>query len=113
MKIPKGDKIIIKANIGFRHSEHPKELDLKSTYMILQYLNSTKEKSIHYKGDKNITVYSDADNYEDKKTRKSTTGYIFLNGNNPISWKSQLQKCTTLSTVEAEFVSLTECTKHV
>jgi len=48
MKIPKGDKIIIKANIGFRHSEHPKELDLKSTYMILQYLNSTKEKSIHY-----------------------------------------------------------------
>jgi len=57
-------------------------------------------------------VYSDADYAEDKETRKSTTGYIFLNGNSPISWKSQLQKCVTLSTVEAEFVSLTECTKH-
>jgi len=49
--------------------------------MILQYLNSTKEKSIHYKGNKKKKY----------KTRKSTTGYIFLNGNSPISWKSQLQ----------------------
>jgi len=53
--------------------------------MILQYLNSTKEKSIHYIGDKNISVYSDADFDEDEETRKSTTGYIFLNGNSPIS----------------------------
>jgi len=30
-------------------------------------------------------VYSDADYAEDKETRKSTTGYIFLNGNSPIS----------------------------
>ena len=95
-----------------RHSEYPKEVDLKSAHMILQYLNSTKEKSIHYKGDKNISVYCDADFAEDEETRKSTTGYIFLNGDSPISWKSQLQKCVTLSTAEAEFVSLTECTKH-
>jgi len=61
-------------------------------------------------------VYSDADYAEDNETRKPTTGYIFLNGNCPISWKSQLQKCVTLSTAEAvaeaEFVSLIECTKH-
>jgi len=79
--------------------------------MILQYLNSTKEKSIHYIGDTNISVYSDADFAEDEETRKSTTGYIYHNGNSPISWKSQLQKCVTLSTAKAEF-RLTECTKH-
>ena len=80
--------------------------------MIPQYFNSTKEKLIHYKGYKNIMVYSDADYTEDKETRKSTTGYIFLNGNSPISWKSQLQKCLTMSIAETEFVNLTECTKH-
>jgi len=48
--------------------------------MILQYLNSTKEKSIQYKEDKNITVYSNVNFAEDKEKRKSITGYIFLNG---------------------------------
>ena len=37
--------------------------------------------------------------------------YILL-GKIPTSWKSQLQKNVTLSTAEAEFVSLTECTKQ-
>ena len=77
--------IAFAVNQAARHSENPREVDLKSTYMILQYLNSTKEKSIHYIGDKNISVYSDADFDEDEETRKSTTGYIFLNGNSPIS----------------------------
>ena len=104
--------IAFAVNQAARHSENLREVDLKSAYMILQYLNSTKEKSIHYIRDKNISVYSDADFAEDEETRKSTTGYIFLNGNSPISWKSQLQKCVTLSTAEAEFVSITKCTKH-
>jgi len=37
---------------------------------------------------------------------------MFLLGNNPISWKSQIQRNVTLSTAEVEFVSLTECAKH-
>jgi len=37
--------------------------------------------------------------------------YIYLE-KRPISWKSQLQKNVTLSTAEAEFISLTECTKQ-
>jgi len=44
-----------------------------------------------------------------KKTRRSTSRFIFLHGDSPISWKSQLQKSVTLPTAEAEFVSLTEC----
>jgi len=33
-------------------------------------------------------------------------------GESPISWKSQLQKIVTLSTAEAEYVSLIECVKQ-
>jgi len=47
----------------------------------------------------------------DEATRRSVSGYIFLLGNNPISWKSQIQKNVTLSTAEAKIVSLTECIK--
>jgi len=36
---------------------------------------------------------------------------MFLQSNNPISWKFQIQRNVTLSTVEAEFVSLIECEK--
>jgi len=56
--------------------------------------------------------YSDSDFDNDEKRRWSTSGYIFLLGKSPILWKSQLQKNVTLSTAEAEFVSLTECTKQ-
>ena len=47
-----------------------------------------------------------------KKTRRSTSGFIFLLGDSPISWKSQQQKSVILSTAEAEFVSLTEYAKQ-
>jgi len=39
--------------------------------MILQYLYSMKEKSIHYERDKDISVYSDTDFAEDEETIKS------------------------------------------
>lgn len=46
------------------------------------------------------------------KKQENQQNIYFLIGNSPISWKSQLQKCVTLSTAEAEFVSITKCTKH-
>ena len=38
--------------------------------------------------------------------------YIFVLGNSPISWKSITQKNIALSTTEAEYSSLIECTKQ-
>ena len=99
-------------NQAARHAENPTEVDLKSALMILRYLKSTKEKSIYYYGSKNLIAYSDADFAGDEETRKSTSGYIFLFGKSPISWKSETQKSITLSTTEAEYVALTECAKQ-
>jgi len=104
--------IAFAVNQAARHAENPTEIDYKALLTILQYLKSTKDKSIHYNGDCKLVGYSDADFANDESTRKSTSGYIYLLGNSPISWKSQLQRNITLSTAEAEFVSLTECSKH-
>eukprot|EP00833_Pecoramyces_ruminatium_P010518 jgi/Orpsp1_1/1184550/evm.model.c7180000089992.1 len=96
-------------NQASRHSEEPREIDYRALMTILQYLKSTKDKSIIYDGSRNFTGYSDSDFAGDEETRKSTSGYIYLLGNSPISWKSQLQRTVTLSSAEAEYVSLTDC----
>ncbi|KAI5339323.1 hypothetical protein L3X38_018595 [Prunus dulcis] len=38
--------------------------------------------------------------------RRSTTGHVFFMGSGAISWASKKQQVVTLSTTEAEFVSL-------
>jgi len=99
-------------NQASRNCEHPTTIDYKALLLILQYLKSTINKSIYYNGKNRLVGFSDADYANDEATRRSVSGYIFLLGNSPISWKSQIQRNVTLSTAEAEFVSLTECAKH-
>jgi hypothetical protein len=50
--------------------------------------------------------YSDADWAGDLDKRRSTTGYIFQMAGGPVSWSSQLQATTALSTVEAEYMAI-------
>ena len=55
-----------------------------------------------------IEGYCDSDYAGDKDTRRSVTGYaIYLNGC-LIAWKSKSQRSVTLSSSEAEYVSISE-----
>ena len=36
---------------------------------------------------------------------KSTSSYIFTPSGDAISWRSKLQECTTVSTIEAEYIA--------
>jgi hypothetical protein len=56
--------------------------------------------------------YSDADFAGHVDQRKSTSGYLFVLGGGPVSWKSQRQRTVTLSTTEAEYVALTEAIRE-
>jgi hypothetical protein len=57
--------------------------------------------------------YSDSDYAGDLDQRKLTSGYLFILGGGPISWKSRLQHAVTLSSTEAEYTALTEATREV
>ena len=51
--------------------------------------------------------YVNADFAGDVNSRKSTTRFVFTLGSTTISWASNLQKITTLSTTEAVYVAAT------
>ncbi|XP_039309080.1 secreted RxLR effector protein 161-like [Solenopsis invicta] len=56
--------------------------------------------------------FADADWANCVDDRKSYTGYAFVFGGCPISWESRKQKTTVLSSMEAEYMALSEATKE-
>ncbi|KAG5459106.1 MAG: hypothetical protein BJ554DRAFT_537 [Olpidium bornovanus] len=52
-----------------------------------------------------LVMYTDSDWAGCREPRASTTGFVAMHQNGPISWRSTRQKCTATSTCEAEFVA--------
>ena len=48
----------------------------------------------------------------DRDSSRSTTGYVFTVARTTICWISRLQRVVALSTVEVEYVALTEASKE-
>ncbi|GKB48868.1 hypothetical protein Tco_0935455 [Tanacetum coccineum] len=62
----------------------------------------------------NLTAFSDSDHAGCLDTRKSRSGGIqILGGDKLVSWSSKKQDCTLMSSVEAEYVSLSACCAQV
>ncbi|GJW28511.1 hypothetical protein Tco_0045386 [Tanacetum coccineum] len=61
-----------------------------------------------------LTAFSDSDHAGCLDSRKSTSGGIqFLGGDKLVSWSSKKQDCTSMSSAEAEYVSLSACCAQV
>lgn len=61
-----------------------------------------------------LTAYSDSDHAGCLDTRKSTSGGAqFLGQDKLVGWSSKKQDCTSLSSAEAEYVSLSACCAQV
>lgn len=94
----------------------PKRVHWEAVKRIFAYLKGTADYGItfsSYKQGQNVLVsYSDSDYAGDVSTRRSTTGYILMLNNGPVTWCSQRQKCTSLSTTEAEYVAMCETAKE-
>ncbi|XP_071933238.1 secreted RxLR effector protein 161-like [Coffea arabica] len=81
---------------------------------IFRYLMGTSDVGLIYGGDTKclITGYSDFDYAGDVDSRRSMTGYVCTLGLSVVSWKTTLQPIVTLSTTEAEYMTLTKATKE-
>ncbi|XP_075074757.1 secreted RxLR effector protein 161-like [Nicotiana tabacum] len=89
-----------------RYQSNPGRDHWKAVNRIFKYLKGTANYSLCYSGNGlYLRAYTDADWAGDRNDRKSTSGYAFLLNGGAISWKSKKQTCTTLSTMEFEFVA--------
>ena len=91
-----------------RFNSNPQKEHWTALKRILRYLKGTTNIGILYKhdGSDKCVGYSDADWAGDPSDKKSTSGYIFMFSDGPISRSSKKQKCVALSTAEAEYVAL-------
>nr|GEU39883.1 uncharacterized mitochondrial protein AtMg00810-like [Tanacetum cinerariifolium] len=92
------------------------EKHLTAVKQIFWYLKDTIHMGLWYPKDTgfNLTAFSDSDHVGCLDYRKSTSGGIqFLGGDKLVSWSSKKQNCTSMSSVEAEYVSLSACCAQV
>ena len=99
-----------------RFTHNPKASHRAAVKRICCYLQGTKTKGLILKPSKQLTVdcYVDADfagqwnveNPEDPLCVKSRMGYVLLVGNCPVHWVSKLQSEISVSSMEAEYISL-------
>jgi hypothetical protein len=85
----------------------PSAHDVAGVKRVLRYLRGTIDCGVRLGGgDLKLTAYADADYASEAASRRSVSGNLAIFGGGPVLWSSRLQACVTLSTVEAEYVSL-------
>nr|GEV62536.1 uncharacterized mitochondrial protein AtMg00810-like [Tanacetum cinerariifolium] len=95
-----------------RYQAKPTEKHLTAVKRIFWYLKDTIHIGLWYPKDTGfeLTAFLDSDHAGCLDSRKSTSGGIqFLGGDKLVSWSSKKQDCTSMSLVEAEYVSLSAC----
>ena len=106
-----------------RFSHEPRKTHATALKMIARYLEGTKTKGTIFKPTEELKLecYVDADfaglygveDSSDSVSAKSRSGYIIFLGNCPTLWKSQLQSEVSLSTLESEYVALSQSIRTV
>nr|GEV09135.1 retrovirus-related Pol polyprotein from transposon TNT 1-94 [Tanacetum cinerariifolium] len=98
-----------------RYQDKPTEKHLKEVKRIFCYLRGTVNTGLWYTKDSSfeLTGFSDADYAGCKDTFKSTSGGAQFLGEKLVSWSLKKQDFTSLSTAEAEYVSLSACCAQV
>lgn len=100
-----------------RFMEKPSEIHVTAVKRIMKYLRGTSDYGILFtnskRNDFRFHSYSDADFAMDLVNRKSTSGSVFSLGSSVISWSSELQRCTALSTMESEYIAASETSREL
>ena len=97
-----------------KYSAQPSEAHLTAVKRIFRYLKGSIDITLKYKKSENggLVGYSDADYAGDLDDRHSTSGNLFLMSEAAVTWTSKKQPIVTLSTAEAEYVSLSTATQE-
>jgi transposase InsO family protein len=108
----------IAASVGILSQKisKPTKTDLIEVKRVIRYLNGTKNLSLKLSDKKKVgkmQVYSDASWAEDSIDRKSLSGFICEINGGTVTWCSRKQEVVSLSSMEAEYIALSESCKEV
>ncbi|GJS45529.1 retrovirus-related pol polyprotein from transposon TNT 1-94 [Tanacetum coccineum] len=93
----------------------PTEKHLNAIKRIFRYLKGTINMGLWYLKDTgmSMTAYADADHAGCQDTRRNTLGSAQFLGDKLVSWSSKKQKCTAISSTEAEYIALSGCCAQI
>ena len=92
-------------------STNPTKDHYKAAQHVCHYLVGTRDYKLVYtrEEDKGLVVYTDSDWAADKIQQHFITGYFFKLANSIILWRSHAQKTVALSSTEAEYMVISDC----
>nr|GEY96160.1 hypothetical protein [Tanacetum cinerariifolium] len=99
-----------------RYQAKPTKKHLTAVKRIFRYLKDTINMGLWYPKDTGfkLSAFSNSDHAGCLDSRKSTSsGLQFLGCDKLVSWSSKKQDCTSMSSAEAEYVSLSACCDQV
>jgi len=90
---------------------NPSHEHLDKVLYICRYLADTADYALVYDSpsNKGLIAYTDSDWAQDLIKRRSVTGYFFRLANGIISWQLRSQKTVALSSTEAKYMALSDC----
>jgi len=102
------------AGVLSRFSVNPRKEHWQAAKHVLRYLKQTKDLGISfYKTHESLKAFVDADWAGDTDSRRSHSGNTLILAGGPIVWCSRRQKSIALSTMEAEYMALSDVVKEV
>ena len=98
-----------------RYSHDPSKRHWTAVVKVLKYLHATKDLGLRYSkdGDPTLSAYADTTHASSNENRRSVSGGAVIYAGAAIAWFSRIQRCVTLSSTEAEYVSLADCVKEI
>ncbi|GKA67538.1 uncharacterized mitochondrial protein-like protein [Tanacetum coccineum] len=92
----------------YRGMAKPTKKHLTAVKRVIWYLKGTINMGLWYPRFTgfNLIAFADADHAGCQDSRKSTSGSAQFLGEKLVSWSSKKQKCTAISTTEAEYISM-------
>jgi len=109
--------ICFAVNTLARHMSKPTNETMQAALRVVKYLHQTKDEVLqlggNHEGATPIVTYTDANWASDPSVdRRSTSGSVTKIFGSLVGWKSHVQKCVSLSAVEAEFVAASEASRE-
>ena len=95
-----------------QYLEAPQSTHMKAIKQIFCYLLRTKKLKLVLGGNDFVTGFSDAD-WASQHHRHSISGFAYFVGLGTVSWSAKKQPIITLSSTEAEYVTLTHAAKDI